>query len=253
MSIFSENIKYLKTGKKITQDAMAKELIITRDRLAAYEVGRNEPPIELLKKISNYFHISIDILVTVDLNKVPPEKLMKLDNNRILFPITVDEDDKDQIEVVTIAATAGYLNGLSDPEYIESLQHMKLPFMPTGKHRAFLFKGDSMPPLQDGSCVVAKYIETLDEIDDGSTYIVVSMNDGLVFKKVYNKIAEDGSLHLHSTNKAYEPYTINAEEILEIWKFTCSINSNEPTDEEVDVDHIISYLSSLNANTNQDT
>ena len=112
MSIFSENIRYLRAEKALTQQQIADDLIITRDRLASYEAGRNEPPFEILNRISRYFHKSIDILINVDMNKIPYEDLLKLDNNRILLPIVVDDSDSDVIEVVPIKATAGYLNGL---------------------------------------------------------------------------------------------------------------------------------------------
>lgn len=53
----------------------------------------------------------------------------------------VDENNENLIEVVPVKATAGYLAGYDDPEYIEQLQKIKLPFLPTGKHRAFPIKG----------------------------------------------------------------------------------------------------------------
>jgi hypothetical protein len=54
-------------------------------------------------------------------------------------------------------ASAGYTRGYADPDYIEKLPQMKLPFLPSGKHRAFPIKGDSMPPIREGSFVIAKF------------------------------------------------------------------------------------------------
>lgn len=146
------------------------------------------------------------------------------------------------IEVVGIKASAGYLNGYGDPEYIEELQRMKLPFMPDGKFRAFPIMGDSMPPLNEGSFVVGKFIERLDQIKDGKTYIIVSLEEGIVYKRVYNN---PGSLIMHSDNPAYEPYHIKKSDVVEVWEFVCSIRTQEHEPAEVPQDHILTALREL--------
>lgn len=50
MSLFSDNIKYLRANKSLTQLGVADDLMITRARLLKYEDGTSQPPIELLKK-----------------------------------------------------------------------------------------------------------------------------------------------------------------------------------------------------------
>ncbi|MBL4658579.1 MAG: helix-turn-helix domain-containing protein [Flavobacteriales bacterium] len=245
MSIFSDNIRLLRIEKSLTQQRLADDLIITRDRLASYEGGRNEPPFEILNRVSRYFKKSIDVLINVDLTKIPYEDLVMLENNRILMPVMVDSDGNDLIEVVPVKASAGYLNGYADPEYIESLQRMKLPFMPVGKHRAFPISGDSMLPVQSGSYVVGRLLEGFQNIKDGRTYILVTGSDGIVYKRVYNKVHEDGTLHLHSDNKIYDPFTVTAEEVLEMWEFVCLINTQEYAAEELNLDSVMGMLRDL--------
>ena len=64
------------------------------------------------------------------------------------------------IELISKEASAGYLQGYSDTEYIANLPIMNLNFLPTGKYRAFPIKGDSMYPwVKDGDFVVAKYMD----------------------------------------------------------------------------------------------
>jgi len=185
------------------------------------------------------------VLINVELNKVPYEDLVNLDNNRILMPVVVDSEGNDLIEVVPVKASAGYLNGYADPEYIESLQRMKLPFMPVGKHRAFPITGDSMLPVQSGSYVVGRLLEGFQNIKDGRTYILVTESDGIVYKRVYNKVHEDGSLHLHSDNKVYDPYTVNAQEVLEMWEYVCLINTQEYAAEDLNLDSVMGMLRDL--------
>ena len=242
---FASNIRYIRNSKKLTQEHFASELGIKKGRLGSYEEGRAEPPFSLLKRMADLFGQSIDVLIRHDLSKAGANTPLKLDNQRTLFPIQVDREGNDVIEVIGQKAQAGYLNGYADPEYIEALPQMNLPFMPTGKHRAFPIKGDSMPPLKDGSFVVGKYIERIDEVKDGRTYVVVTSNDGIVYKRVYNHIDEDGTIHLHSDNRAYDPFNIPYEDVLEIWEFVCNINTQEYTEEDLNVNSIMQMMQKL--------
>ncbi len=71
MSLLSDNMRYLRTRLDLPQRVAAEHLGITRGRYAKYEDGMTEPPIELLVKISRYFHVSIDLLVSVDIRRTP--------------------------------------------------------------------------------------------------------------------------------------------------------------------------------------
>ena len=179
MSIFSDNIRHLRAQKGISKKKLAEDLIITRVRLAKYEEGISEPPFDILKRISHYFHVSIDILISVNLKKIPKESLLTMEDNRILLPIIIDKNGRDYIEILPHKAKAGYLSGYSDPEFIEKLQQMQLPFITQGKHRAFPIEGDSMPPHKEGSFIVGRFIENPSEIKEGKTYIILSRNDGI--------------------------------------------------------------------------
>ena len=241
--MISKNIKYLREVKKLSQEALAEDLDITRARLVTYENGRNEPPIEILLRLSDYFHISLDALLKGDLIKTNPEALMKVGNNRILFPITMDREGNDFIEIIPAKASAGYLRGYSDPEYMESLQRMKLPFLPTGKHRAFPIKGDSMPPVKEGSYVIGKYVESLKEIKNGNTYVLLTKDEGIVYKRIFTD--KDGTFVLSSDNKMYAPYKLQAEDVLEAWEYTCAINTSAYKEEELNPESIMTMFRSL--------
>lgn len=77
MSILSENIRYLRSQLGYSQQKVANDLIITRGRYAKYEDGATEPPIEILLKLSRYYQVSIDMLVSVDLRKSAPMPVTK--------------------------------------------------------------------------------------------------------------------------------------------------------------------------------
>ena len=240
-----KNIRHLRGLKSLTQEQFSEDLKVSRSRIGSYEEGRSDPPIEMLIALSDYFKLPIDILIKNDLTHAKDTSFIDVGNRRILFPITVDQDNENMIEVVPVKASAGYLHGYADPEYIEQLEKIKLPFLPTGKHRAFPIKGDSMLPLKDGSYVVAKFVESLQELKNGTTYIVVTLNDGIVYKRLFNQIEENNSVLLSSDNKEYAPFNVAAEEIVELWEFTCSINTQEYDEKDLKISSIIQMFNEL--------
>ena len=122
---------------------------------------------------------------------------------------------------------------------------MKLPFLPTGKHRAFPIKGDSMPPIKEGSFVIGKFIERFEDVKLGHTYVVVTKDDGLSYKRIMHYHKKEAALELHSDNKIYQPYKVKLSEILELWEYTCCINMNQYDDKELNLDSIMNMLRGL--------
>ncbi len=246
MSKIAKNISVLRALKKLSQTQLADELEISRSRLGSYEESRAEPPYDLLIKIADHFHIAIDALVRGDLAKTDPESLMEVGKNRILFPVIVDKQNQDMVEVVPAKAVAGYLTGYADPEFMEDLPIMNLPFKIVGKHRAFAIKGDSMPPLKDGTFVVGKYVESLKEIKEGQTYIVLTKDDGVVYKRLYREDKKStDNFQFHSDNSNYSPYIVKSENIIEIWSFVCSLNIGEFKPQDLNLDSMIRFLQSF--------
>jgi transcriptional regulator with XRE-family HTH domain len=227
MSIFSENIRVLRGQQNLSQTKLAEQLIITRVRLAKYEEGRSEPPFDVLQRIARHFHVSIDILLNVDLRKIPKDSLLKLEENRLLLPITIDKDGKDYIEILPYKAKAGYLTNYSDPEFIENLDLMSLPFLGNGKHRAFPIDGDSMPPHNEDSFIIGKFMDSISDIKDGRTYVVLTKDEGIVYKRLFKEKGKQNSFSLVSDNLAYKPYSLKTSEMLEIWEHVCSFCTSE--------------------------
>jgi transcriptional regulator with XRE-family HTH domain len=244
-NFIAKNIKFLRSLKKLSQEELSEELNITRAQVSTYERESSAPSIPIMLKLSKYFEIPIDILIKNDISKAGTTSFIELRNQRVLFPITVDEDNENLIEVVPVKASAGYLSGYDDPEYIEQLQKIKLPFLPSGKHRAFPIKGDSMLPMKDGSFVIGKFIEDKADIKTGRTYILVTVNDGMVYKRITNTINVDQNLILNSDNKFYESYKIPIEDVLEVWEYACSINTQEYTADELKISSILNMFNEL--------
>jgi len=246
------NLRILRKIKKVSQEIVADELKIPRSRFASYEEGRAEPPYNMLVKIADYYHVSIDALLRGDFSKTDPDNLLKIGKNRFLFPILVDKKGNDYIEVIPMKASAGYLNGYADPEFIENLPIMSLPFSVSGKHRSFPIKGDSMPPANSGDFVVGKYVESLTDIKDGKTYILLTKDEGIVYKRVFSKVFRNaGHLELHSDNPQYQPYNVKPKDILEIWEYVCLLRTKDVRPDEINVDSMISFLRQMKVEVKQ--
>jgi len=236
---FSNNIKILRARKKRTQDAVAQELGMSRSTMNSYENGLiTNPTIEALIAFSGYYKISIDTLVKVDLGKLSQSKLRDLElgyddyikGTRLrVLATTVDSKNKENIELVPHKAKAGYTTGYNDPEFIRSLPSFQLPFLSSErKYRTFQISGDSMLPIPDKSYVTAEFIENWMEVKDGHAYIILTMDDGIVFKVAYNHVKTKKKLLLRSLNAAYDAYEIPISEVKEIWKFINYISSELP-------------------------
>jgi len=226
---WSENVKFLRNRKKLSQEELANLLKIKRTTLNAHENGHTQnPPVEILLAVSELFKISIDSLLKVNLSKLGELKMRELEagndvyisgGNLRVLSITVNPDNKENIEYVPVKAKAGYIAGYNDPEFIATLPRYSLPNIPkNGTYRIFPILGDSMLPIPDGSDVIAKYIEDWASIKPATPCIVILKGQqNLVFKQV--TILQDGHIKLVSSNEMFQPYTAQLSEVVEIWKF----------------------------------
>jgi len=111
MGKIAKNIKHLRSLKELTQEQFSIELDISKSRVGSYEEGRSEPPIDILIRLSEFFKMPIDALVKNDLTLGQDDAFIDIGNQRVLFPMRVDDNNNDVIEVVTKEASAGYLQG----------------------------------------------------------------------------------------------------------------------------------------------
>lgn len=235
---FSSNIKLLRKRRGRTQDDVAFALGMKRSTLSGYENQVAEPGIEALMAFSKYYKISIDTMVKQDLSALRESELLQIErgydvfyagSNLRILSTTVDQNNEENIEMVNEKASAGYKTGFADPEYIRVLPTFQLPFLSRQKkYRSFQIKGDSMLPIPDGSWITGEFVQNWNLVRDGHAYIILTIEDGLVFKMVQNLLATTGKLRLHSLNPLYEPYEIDGKDIREIWRFVNYISSKIP-------------------------
>ncbi|MCK9313389.1 MAG: helix-turn-helix transcriptional regulator [Methanocorpusculum sp.] len=59
-------IKVYRAMHDLTQDALAKELGVTRQTILAIEKGKYDPSLELAFRISRYFHTTVEEIFSYD-------------------------------------------------------------------------------------------------------------------------------------------------------------------------------------------
>ncbi len=211
MSLANQNLKYLRKLRGWTQEEFANKLRIKRSLLGAYEEERAEPRIDVLETVCDIFKLTLDEILRKDLsdnksNYMAKRRAMKLAAGRPDIPF------------VPVKAAAGYLTGYGDPEFIDELNTFTLPMLAGGNYRAFEIIGDSMLPTPSGSVIVGEKVEKLDELKNDSACIVVSRHEGIVYKRVQKHGRSKDKLTLVSDNPTYHPYTVKAEDVLEMWQ-----------------------------------
>lgn len=237
MSKISTNLKFLRKKFGYTQESFAQKIQVNRPAVGAYEEGRAEPKLITLNTIADTFGLSIDALVNTDLSKVSEKEFddIKVDvtgSKMRILTISLDKDDNEGVELVPQKASAGYTNGYGDPEYLEELPKLYLPMLSGGTHRAFELQGDSMLPLTPGTIVVGGYIDNWNHIKTGETYVIVSDSEGVVYKRVINKISKEGVLTLCSDNTVYDNYDIVVSDVKEVWEAKMYISKDFPEVQE---------------------
>lgn len=237
MSLAGQNLKYLRKLRGWTQEEFSVRLGIKRSLLGAYEEERADPRIEVLEIVSDLFKVTLDDLLRKDLSELKGSYLSRRRAQKM-------SAEKNEIQFVPVKAAAGYLAGYADPEFIDELNTFTLPMMAPGKYRAFEIVGDSMMPTQSGSVIVGEKVDGVDNIKSNQTYIVVSRNEGVVYKRVMKNNRSKNKLTLVSDNSAYEPYNVNVEDILEVWQAQMII-AKANVQSRWDVNQLASLVSNL--------
>lgn len=211
MAISNQNLKYLRKLRGWTQEEFANKLRIKRSLLGAYEEKRAEPRIDVLEVVCDIFKLTLDDILRKDLSDNKSNYLAR----RRAIKLATGRPD---IPFVPVKAAAGYLAGYADPEFIDELNTFTLPMLTGGNYRAFEIVGDSMLPTPSGSVIVGEKVDSLDDVKNNAACIVVSRNEGIVYKRVQKNGRQRNKLTLVSDNPIFHPYTVNAEEVLEMWQ-----------------------------------
>ena len=179
-------IKQLRQSRSITQKELSEMLYKSESTVRMWELGKSEPDLEMLKKIANFFNVSVDYLLNDGLITKRGVKIPVFGNVAAGIPIDAITDIEDYEEITEELAASG--------EYV-----------------ALKIKGDSMEPkMSEGDVVIVRVQPT---IESGEIAIVLINGDNATCKKV--KKTEEGIM-LISLNSAYEPMFYSNKQIEEL-------------------------------------
>ena len=183
-----ERLKVLRKKEGYTQADVAAKLGIDRSTYAKYETGQSEPNFEMLQKLSDLFHASIEFLING--TSRPPSTggvwVPVLGEVAAGIPIEAVEDIVDYEEIDAALAATGDFFGLR-------------------------IKGSSMEPrIREGDVVI---VRKQDDADTGDTVVVLVNGDSATVKRL--KQEGDGSMWLLPNNPAYDPQHFTPTEIAE--------------------------------------
>lgn len=240
MSYAGKNLRYLRKLRGWTQDQFATKLDIKRSLLGAYEEERAEPRLDILEKVSTIFKLSLDDLLLNDIS-VDNGTGQYIDKRRAM---KMSKGESNLIQFVPVKAAAGYLAGYADTEFLDELNTFTLPMLAPGYYRAFEIVGDSMLPTPSGSVIVGEKVEKVDDIKNQNPYVVVSKSNGIVYKRVSRNNKVKDKITLISDNPIYEPYNVQLDDVLELWKAQMIITRAEKQN-HWDVNQLASMVTNL--------
>jgi transcriptional regulator with XRE-family HTH domain len=238
MSTAGQNLKYLRKLRGWTQEEFANKLRIKRSLIGAYEEERADPRLDVLEIIADMFKLTLDELLLKDLSNTSNNYLAKRRQQKMMSA------DRNVIHFVPVKAAAGYLASYADSEFIDELNTFTLPMLSGGNYRAFEIIGDSMLPTPSGSIIVGEKIENTTDIKNSQAYIVVSRNEGIVYKRVEKNNRSKNKLTLVSDNPQFQPYQVNAEDVVELWQAQMVI-SKISQQQRWDVNSLASMVNNL--------
>ena len=236
--LVGENIKILRKRMGKSQEDVASALGLNRSTYSGYENNIAQPNLENMVSISKFFGVTVEDMLSNAFSDYTETDWLALRQRETghhqgqslrVLASKVTEDNEELVEVIPEKATAGYTTGYADPSFFEDMPTLRLPFLSKHKkYRAFSIHGDSMPPVSQGSIVVAEYVQDWTSLSNGKCYVLVTRSEGIVFKKVHLSEDRPGLITLVSTNIQYAPYEIPYAELLEVWRFVSYISRDLP-------------------------
>ncbi|GAB2944111.1 hypothetical protein GCM10027048_06140 [Hymenobacter coalescens] len=225
MSYIGNNIRKIRTVKKLSQAAFAELFGLARPSVGAYEEGRSEPKMETLIQIAHHFGLSVDLLLTKELtvNDLYGFDIFQQDLQAAAVPAPVAEADK--LSHVTPWVRADrvleYIVHYHDKAFVDALPALTFPHALGPATRAFEIVGAEMQHQQQGlrhqDVVLCRRIDkAAPTLRTGRIYAFVTPNRLLV-RRLAERLSDD-TLKLRADNPDYGVQEFSLDQALEIWE-----------------------------------
>lgn len=199
--------KKLRIRYNLTQAELADKLNIVTSTVSKWETGKAIPDPATLKKISEYFKVSIDYL----LGKTElPVELVKQRFNDNIYPIHINKVPFEKIPVLGSIAAGTPIEAIENND-IDDYIFADASNFSNGIYFALRIKGDSMEPrICENDLAV---IEACDWVNNGSIAAVRVNGGDTTLKKVK---FEDNGIWLIGLNQSFKPIFYSAKECKEL-------------------------------------
>lgn len=167
-------------------------------------------------------------------------------NNKSLNEIT-HKSFEIRIPYVKRTQIKDYLANYTKTEYIKTLATFSMPFVNSEKSRAFEMGSDF--PLQN-SIVIGNAIDHWTNILDGKFYILITPQQGVIYRRVYNQIKVKGTLLLSSDDSSIPSFEISLKSIAEIWEVSAFMSKELP-EPRISLERAKSLIEELSLELNQ--
>jgi phage repressor protein C with HTH and peptisase S24 domain len=191
--------------------------------------------------------------------QVNEEEQARYGGNVRVLTVQVDQNNDENIGLVSTRAAAGYAaGGFLEREFIRTLPSFRLPdpAYRNGTFRAFQVAGDSMEStLYDRDWVICRYVENwARDLRDNYVHVVVT-EEGLLVKRLQNRLTERGELTLHSDNPAHPVRFLDGAQVSEVWVAVAKlsrqfVNPRHDVNKELlrtraDVDELLAFMQQM--------
>jgi len=226
MDSIGKRLEYLIDKKGITAYELSSSTGISQSTLSRIINKGSKPNLKNSEALAKYFHITKDWLINGSTEKEdlsqyaevnePSSNYLKSESLSIM-----------QVPLVNQYAYAGYMSGLADTEYIETLP--KIPFVLDkeykGEYLCIEVKGDSMDDEShqsylEGDILLCRnirkeYWKSKLHINKWD-FVIVHREKGIVVKRIVKHDVEQGIITLHSFNDYYSDYDVHLNDVDQI-------------------------------------
>jgi transcriptional regulator with XRE-family HTH domain len=245
-----QRFRELRKALSLNQQELASFFGVDQSFISKVEKGETWLRLELLEKMRNTHNVNLDWLISgegdmfrtravqepsgrYDVSRDVRSSVEEL-RHRLSHPpveIVYDMDKESDVRMIPMLdsrAAAGYPALYESRTFWDDLPTFPVPVNQArmGTYINIQVSGDSMyPTLQSGDWLFCKYLNDYSEVREGYIHIIVT-KDGVVVKRVLNRLDENGNIFLKSDNPTYRTYAEHASNILQIWYVEWKLSYN---------------------------
>ena len=201
--MFAEKVKLLRKTRGITQAQFASEFNISNGTIAMWETGKREPDFVTIRRLADFFDVSLDYLLGDSETKKPPLSIEEIGGFEV----------GELVAIPVLGAVKAGPNGMAD-EQIEGFEMIPITDAPDGAENYFFLRviGDSMTPRYiPGDRLL---IKRQTSVDSGTNAIVIVNGEEGTVKRVFYG---DDWIHLISENQNYPPRVFNGADVQQVY------------------------------------